>query len=116
MRKAGFLLLLSVPFFVLLFISFVDSFTYHTEIKRAYGYIDPVSQKSIKNANLAQVREEKVSEDTKIMDEMIRTLINIKGKEVLIISFKTKDEGSLGPISVYLDKKTGEAIGMGMRK
>ncbi|WP_409271782.1 hypothetical protein V1499_19410 [Neobacillus sp. SCS-31] len=116
MRKAGFLILLSVPLFALLFFWFGDSLRYHGEIKRAYGYVGPVSQKSILNANLAQVRTENVSEDINIMDEKTRTLINIKGKEVYIISFKTKDEGDLGPISVYLDKKTGEAIGVGMRK
>lgn len=116
MRKAGFILILLVPVFTLLVISFDDSIRYHSEIKKAYGYVDPVSQKTIKYSTFAQVEKEKITLDTKIQDKQMGAVLNIKGKDVLIITFKTKVENSFGPIRVYLDNNTGEVLGVGIRK
>ncbi|WP_156424492.1 hypothetical protein [Bacillus sp. FJAT-27445] len=46
------------------------------------------------------------------MDERTGDLINIKGKEVLIVTFQTKGEEDLGPINVYLDKNSDKVLGV----
>ncbi|WP_217642736.1 hypothetical protein [Bacillus sp. UNCCL13] len=57
------------------------------------------------------------AESTKeIWDEESEQHTNIKGIETLEVTFKTTDDGALGPLHVYLDKKTKKVLGIALRK
>lgn len=116
MKKILLILILSIPLLLLLYLRYGDSLRYPNEIRLAYKYIDSNSQKTIKNSKIAQVEEYAPSRDLEIMDEETDSLVNIKYKEVLRITFKTLDDGNLGPIVVYIDKNTNDVLGVGTRK
>jgi hypothetical protein len=116
MKKIVLAVILLSPFLLLSYIKFGDSLKYPDEIKLAYDYVDPISQKTIKNRKVAQVEEFTPRFDIEIMNEETDSLTNIKGIDVMTVTFKTDDDGSLGPIIVYIDKNSKKVLGIGGRK
>ncbi|MBY6036654.1 hypothetical protein KUV80_08315 [Fictibacillus nanhaiensis] len=88
---------------------------YSNDIKRAYNYLDASSQQSIKDWEDAQV-EEFISTETVEVENHENKWVNIENLPTLKVTFKTTNDGDLGPLIVYLDKETKKALGVGLRK
>jgi len=116
MRRSVILTILLFPFLLLFYIWFGDSLKYPNEIKLAYDYVNPISQKTIKNWKVARVMESTPTADLEIMSKETNSLINIKGRKVLVVKFKTEEDEILGSILVYIDKNTNNVLGIGGRK
>ncbi|MFC0187201.1 hypothetical protein ACFFJY_02830 [Fictibacillus aquaticus] len=112
MRKIQLIITLLIPVLILSYIWFGDSIIYSKEIKIAYDYVHPRSQKTIKNWKLAQVTSYTPTGDTEIKNNKTDKYVNVQGKELVIVSFKTHDE----EITVFIDKNTNEVLGNGMKK
>lgn len=116
MKKIVLTVILLLPFLLISYIRFGDFLKYSDKIKLAYDYVDPISQKTIKNRKVAQVKEFTPTTDLEIMDDESGSLINIKGKEVMIVTFMTENDETLGPIIVYIEKNANKVLGIGGRK
>lgn len=92
------------------------NFEYSDEIQLAYDSLDKSTQESIKNWKRANAYEIKKQVDFEIHQENSSEMLNIKGLEVIVISFKTSDDALLGPVTLYMDKNTKEIIGYAPRK
>jgi hypothetical protein len=96
---------------------FTSSYSqYPDEIKLAYNSVEPLAQKTIKNWKKARVEEYIPTENIEVINEKENKLINIKGIETLQVTFKTSDNGALGPITVFIEKDTKKVLGIGGRK
>ena len=108
--------LLVVLFALIAFLGYENYWKYFDEKKLAYDYLEPASQKTVKSWKWADVDEYTAEYTMEIWDKESEQFIDINGMETLVVSFKTTDDGTLGPIDVYLDMKTTKVIGIGVRK
>lgn len=109
--------ILIVCMFFLLILSGCSSYSkYPEEIEEAYNYVHPNSKETIKNWQKASVSKYTPTEDFEVFDKNENIYVNIKGTEVLEITFNTTDDELVGPIVVYVDEQSKDIIGMGARK
>ncbi|MFT4416859.1 hypothetical protein ACLM5H_23640 [Fredinandcohnia humi] len=105
-----------IGLFLTLFISGCSSYSkYPNEIEKAYNYVDPISKETIINWKKAAVKNYTPPEYFEVIDKEARA-VNIKGIETLEITFKTTDDGTVGPIIVYTDKQSKKILGTLVRK
>ncbi|MDR7074672.1 hypothetical protein [Fictibacillus barbaricus] len=89
---------------------------YPDEIERAYNYVSPVSQETIKDWKKANVEKFTPTGKLEVKDEKKDRYINIEGLKTLKVTFKTTDDAELGPINVYIDEVSKKILGIGIRK
>ena len=85
-----------------------------TEIRElAYQSINENDRKTIVDCENAKVEEYNTSTDHSVGSP--NGLVNIKDKNTIKVTFRTNNEGLLGPITVYIDKDTYEILGIDLR-
>ncbi|MFD1738069.1 hypothetical protein ACFSCX_16155 [Bacillus salitolerans] len=88
---------------------------YMQDINLAYDSLNSYDKETIKNWKKAEVLEYTPSETLEIMDNDYK-LVDIKDTPVIRIIFKTTDDETLGPITIYIHKESKKIIGTGIRK
>jgi hypothetical protein len=103
-------------FFTIILSSCNSNPVYSDEIERAYNYLSPISQETIKNWKTASVEIYTPTGDLEVENEEKDKYINIKGFDTLKVTFKTTDDAELGPIDIYIDENSKKILGIGIRK
>ena len=82
-------------------------------IEFVYNSLDEYNKKSIIDWKSAKVEEYKPSTDCIIGGS--KGAINIKDKDTYKLTFRTDNEGILGPITMYVDMNSYEILGGDLR-
>lgn len=79
----------------------------------SFGWLSEEEKESIVDWESAAVETIQPQEELLIMG--LGGTVDLKGKEVYKITFQTDMDALLGPFAVYMDRKTYEKLGVGLR-
>lgn len=79
----------------------------------AYVYVQGDKYETILNGDTAKVTMESIDKEHLIMGK--ESALDLQGRAVYKVLFRTKNDALLGPIRVYLDANTYEVLGVDFR-
>lgn len=97
-------------------IIFYESEALEKAVTMSKEYVKDSEKNRIIDYLQPRVERQKIETSHKIFNLDMKEFVDLKGREVVKISYKTEDDDLLGPISFYVDAKSMEALGFGVRK